>query len=306
MNDHSPSLYRTGTSIKDQLKLALGALIYPIQARRWRNFLDDHPALRKLAQDYPRIIHKIYRPYLSRHLGCADRVDILIVHYNCIFKAGLGELIRQCALRPVCIAEFAGKSGELFQLQLSAINIGHREGELVLQLVHDDVCAYSASFVLLNLNGEPSIKLGGLQGLKAEGAALLIKHATHEFHGCRPKNMLVSVVRSIGMYFCCSNLLMVSNSNRVAINGRRSRRILSNYDETWKEMFAHRRPDGNFEVPCSDSIRKNFELLPSHKRAQARRRAALQVSVNDMVHASLDQWKFSELPPIREQLGLVT
>jgi uncharacterized protein VirK/YbjX len=276
-----------GTIVKDNLKLLLGAIVYPVQARRWRSFVRGNSVLSELAQRYPRISHKIYRPYLSSDLTCADRVDVLIGHYHRIFKAGLGELVGQAASQSVLVAEFAGKSGSLFQLHLSAINVGHREGELTLRLMDQGRCLYASSFVLVTLHDEPSIALGALQGLRSRDGAEVIKAVTRELHGCRPKKLMVSVVRAVGDYLGCTRLLLVSNQNRVTINGRRANRISSNYDETWEEMGAIRRVDGNFELPCTEP-EQNLDLVPSHKRAAARRRNTVIASVCATVQASLE------------------
>ena len=275
-------------SFKDRLKLSLGAIVYPLQTRRWRSFLHENPELGELARHYPRIVHKIYRPYLSRNLGCAERVDVLIGHYSHIFGLGLGELICQAASGPVPVARFAGKSGTLIQLQLSSINVGHREGELALELIHDGACVYTASFVLIRVQGEPCIKLGALQGLRSADGAQMIRQLTRELHGCRPKTLMLSLVRDMGAYLGCARILLVSNNNRISINGRRRRRISANYDATWEEMQAFRRPDGNFELPCIEHMQKNPDLVPSHKRSEARRRNALLASACAAVRASLE------------------
>ena len=285
-----PILHQPRTSFKDHLKLSLGAIVYPVQTRRWRSFLHDNPELDELARHYPCMLHKIYRPYLSRHLSCADRVDVLIGHYSRMFTLGLGELICQAASGAVPMARFAGKSGTRFQLQLASINVGHREGELALQLMHEGVCIYTASFVLMHLHGQPCIKLGALQGLRAADGAQMIRLMTRQLHGCRPKKLMLSVLRDMGAHLGCRLILLVSNKNRITINGRRRSRISSNYDETWEEMHAIRRPDGNFELPCIDGMEKNLDLVPSHKRSEVRRRKALLAGVCAATRASLDIW----------------
>jgi uncharacterized protein VirK/YbjX len=290
-------LSHVGSSIKDHVKLTLGAILFPLQSLRWRRFLVQHPALSTLAQQYPRMRHKIYRPYLSRHLDCAGRVDVLIDHYNAIFNAGLGQLICQAALRPVTMAKFSGKCGDAFELQLLAINAGHREGELVLQLVHQGVCVYSATFLLLKREGQACIKLGALQGLRAPDANSVIKRVTRELHGCRPKNLMVTLVRSIGMHLGCATLLLVSNANRVAINDRRSRRISSNYDQTWQELAATELSDGNFALACALDVEKQLDLIASNKRAETKRRSALLLSIHDIVTHNLSHWKQPQLQP---------
>ena len=110
---------------------------------------------------------------------------------------------------------------------------------------------------------------------------------TRELHGCRPKKLMVSVVRAIGDALGCSRILLVSNKNRIAVNSRRAGRISSNYDETWEEMGAVQRLDGNFESPCTDPG-QDIALVASNKRAEARRRGALLGSLCAAVQLNLN------------------
>ena len=300
-----PAASQQHIKLKDRAKLSLGAIVYPIQTHRWRTFLDANPVLGELARLYPRLIHKIYRPYLSNHLSCADRVDVLIGHYGLLFKAGFGDFVRHAAARAITVHEFAGKSGTQFQLQLSAINEGHREGELCLRLLSNGVYLYSVSFVLLMLHGEPYLKIGCLQGVRSVNGALWIKRVTRELHGCRPKNLMVSAVRDIGDYFGCKGALLVSNKNRISINPWRRRQITSNYDQTWEEMRATRRVDNDFELPCTGMLRIAFDALPSKKRSEAKKRSAMLDAVFQAVRARLDAIK-SEPQRAKAPVALAT
>lgn len=282
-----PARYEFGARLKDTVKLLLGAVVYPVQWRRWRHFVRSNTVLFELAQRHPRVRHKIYRPYLSGSLSCSERVDALIGHYTHIFRAGLGELTGQAAAQAVPLAEFTGKTGAAFALHLSAVNVGHREGELTLTLMRAGDCLYSASFALISMHGAPWIALGALQGLSSHDGGDVIREATRELHGCRPKKLMVSVVRAIGDSLGCGQLLLVSNKNRITVNWRRARRISANYDETWEEMGAQRRPDGNFELPCADPG-TNLALVSSNKRAEVRRRGALLDSVCGAVQSYLN------------------
>jgi uncharacterized protein VirK/YbjX len=283
------------SAIKDNLKLILGAIVYPVQTRRWKKYISQHAVLRDLAHQYPRVVHKIYRPYLDTRFSCADRVNVLIGHYDRIFTAGLAALVERAATFPVAVAEFAGKTGSPFRLELSAINTGHREGELALKLLHRDECVYMASFALSALDGAASIALGSLQGLRSSDGAQAIKAVTRELHGCRPKKFMVAAVRAMGDYFGCARIVLISNQNLVTVNWRRGGRISSNYDATWAELGALQRADGNYELPCRGA-RANLDAVASHKRAEARRRNALLAAVRDCVRASLDQRKLPSSP----------
>jgi uncharacterized protein VirK/YbjX len=271
---------------KDRAKLLLGAAVYPSQTRRWRAYVNTHPILRDLASLFPRVVHKIYRPYLSKHLNCRERVNILVWHYTIMLEAGLGHMIHRGSRTPVTIAQFEGKSGDSFQLTLAAINTAHREGELALQLVASGRTVYTASFVLLHEQGTRQIALGTLQGLRAADGAQVIKRATRELYGCRPKNLLIAALRQIGGCLGCSKLVLVSNDNRITVNWRRTARISSDYDATWRELDATLRADGNYELPCRQAP---IELMaiPTQKRSEFRKRLALLAQVEEQVAAAL-------------------
>lgn len=279
--------------MKDRVKLYLGAMVYPAQTRRWTQFLDQNAVLRELAKLYPRLIHKIYRPYVSNQLNCSSRVDLLIGHYSILFESGFGGLIRQAAQWPITMCEFTGKSGTILELQLSAVNISHREGELCLRLVSNGQCVYSVVFILLVSNDEYFIKIGCLQGLRSVDGRFWIKRATRDLHGCRPKNLMVSVVQNIGDYFGCTRTLLVSNKNRIAINPWRRRQIYADYDTTWQEMRATKSADGDFELPCGAFQNVRLETVAAKKRSEVKKRGALIKSIFDAIRERLDESKLA-------------
>jgi uncharacterized protein VirK/YbjX len=274
-------------TLKDRAKLLLGAAVYPTETKRWKRYVQAHPVLRDLAPAFPRIVHKIYRPYLSNHLNCRERVAALMGHYTAIGDARLGHVVRRAALVPVALAEFSGKSGAGVSLHLSAISVAHREGELALLLSSQGQTIYTLSFSLLRHEGALHIALGGLQGLRASDGAAVIRRLTRELHGCRPKNFMVAVLRQLGACLGCDKLVLVSNRNRIVVNWRRSARISSDYDATWHELKALPRDDGNFELPCQAAASRDIESVPAHKRSEMRKRVALLSAVEEQIAVSL-------------------
>ncbi|GAB3470649.1 VirK/YbjX family protein [Massilia terrae] len=282
----SSSPYRP--TLKDRAKLILGAAIYPGHTKRWKGYVEQHPVLRDLAPTLPKIVHKIYRPYLSNHLGCGGRVAVLMNHYTAIGEAGLMQLVRRAALVPVTLAEFEGKAGMPVSLKLSAISEAHREGELALHLCCQGQTIYTLSFTFMLQDGARHLALGGLQGLRAANG--VIKQLTRELHGFRPKNFMVAILRRLGACLGCDKVILVSNRNRIVVNWRRVDRISSDYDATWIEMKAARRSDGNFELPCQAAPR-DLESVPSHKRSEMRKRHALQSAVEIQVETVLARFR---------------
>ncbi|MEG2032012.1 MAG: DUF535 family protein [Janthinobacterium sp.] len=262
-----------------RLKAVLGAIAFPVQRARWQAFIATTPGLAALAQAHPSLLYKIYRPYASRQFGCAARVDLLRGHYRFLWQAGARPLVEYAARRALVLATIAGKDGATYRLQLTAIHDSHREGDLCLRLTRDGVSLYLASFLFRSEAGGSTIELGALQGLRSPAGAQAVKDATRALHGCRPKNLIVAALRDLGDFFGCSHLGLVGNANRIALNWRRRRRISCDYDLAWRELQALPAGDGNYRLPCGPCRMPQLELVPSKKRADARRRGAMLVQL---------------------------
>ncbi len=167
-----------------QIKAALGAIVFPLQRARWQAFIATTPGLAALAQVHPSLLYKIYRPYASRQLGCAARVDLLRGHYRFLWQAGARPLVEYAARRALVLASIEGKDGATYRLQLTAIHDSHREGELCLRLTRDGASLYLASFLFRPQPGGAVIQLGALQGLRSPAGAQAVKEATRALHGC--------------------------------------------------------------------------------------------------------------------------
>jgi len=270
-----------------RLKAALGALFFPRQRTRWQAFLGSMPGLSSLAQLHPCLRFKIYRPYASRQLACADRLALLEGHYRFLWQAGARALVERAARQPVVLAAFEGKDGALYRLQLTAIHDSYREGELCLRLTRDGQPLYLASFLFLPRADGVSLQLGALQGLRSEAGAKAVKAATRALHGCRPKNLMVTALRDFGDFFACNNLFLISNDNRIALNARRRRHIAADYDQAWQELHALRMRDGNYHLPCLPYRVPDMAEVPSKKRADARRRGELLLSMSADMRSQL-------------------
>jgi uncharacterized protein VirK/YbjX len=277
---HRPLCFRQPLPCKERLKLFLGGLLYRRQTLRWHAFLGSDPVTAALAESYVSLAHKVYRPYFSTTLDCGGRVDLLIGHYRLLLARGMGPWLLSAASRPALIASLTARQGAPIQLYLLAINGGHREGDLTLQMHMRNRLLYSASFSFAcGADGGIAVALGSLQGANTPDAAALVREATRELHGCRPKTVLLTVLRALGATFGASTVQLVSNRNRISVNLLRQRRITADYDASWREMGARPRPDGNFELACTPDAPPDWRDRPSNKRAAFRRRQAMLDSV---------------------------
>ncbi len=278
---------------RERAILLAGAASHPLQARRWLRFLASTPMYWELARTNPRWVLKVFRPYLSNRLDCAGRVDVLTQHYQSLRDAGMDNWVARLARQPQAVCRFAGKSGSAFRLDLSAVGMDSREGELYLQLLANDVFLYRAAFSFFLENEEVVVKIGCVQGLRADDGADSIRSTTRELYGCRPKNLMISVVRDIGAYFGCSRMIGVSNANRILAYGGRYQVKVPDYDSTWEEMGALRTNAGDYELPCSSILKTSFDDIPSKKRSEAKKRNGLLASIFEEVRDNLDRERFT-------------
>ncbi|MGO4380692.1 DUF535 family protein [Pseudoduganella sp. RAF19] len=268
------------------LKLQLRALACPRMTSSWLHLLNSHSVLRDLAIAQPRLIHKIYRPWLSHRMCQRQRLSALMSHYHFILQQGLGELVADAARRPVELARFAGKSGALYNIALCAIVPMEREGELVLQLRCGEALVYSVAFSFLGAGRE--VGIGCIQGPQHGAGLELAREATRDLFGLRPKNLLVRLVRQLGHAYGCNSLVLVGNGNRtVARKSIRLGKVKADYDGLWQEMGARQRQDGDYELDCEPLLPPSMEDVPSKKRSEVRKRHELLEAVNAAVLARL-------------------
>jgi uncharacterized protein VirK/YbjX len=265
--------------VRELIKLKLRSLAHPRATRRWLRLLNSHPAFAEYVRHSPRLLYKIYRPYMTLHLPIEARLAALTVHYTTVFERGLGEMVALAAAAPLPLVRFEGRDGGVYDIALRAITPLEREGELVLQLREAETPLYAVAFTFAERDGTLAVNIGCIQGAKDEGTREAIRRATRQLHGLRPKQLLVSVIRHLGHEFGCTELRLVANANRVVRSAIRNGTVHADYDQLWDEMGAARCADGDFRLPCAPVAEPDLESVPSKKRAEARRRHSMLASL---------------------------
>lgn len=260
------------TRAREWLKLTLRSVSNWRISNGWMLLLNSQPLLRELAGIRPRLIYKVYRPYLSLALPSTQRLAALRDHYCFMFAKGLGPLTLRAARTPITIATVTGKSGAAYQLTLVAVGPMEREGELVLQLMQDKQLIYSCAFSFLADDAGMLLAIGCLQGPKAAHGLQLIREATRALHGLRPKNMLVRLLAHLAHHHNCVGIRLVGNANRVVRSALKQGVVYADYDEFWENLSAVRRLDGDYDLACEPIGMQDMASIPSRKRAEMRKR----------------------------------
>ncbi len=272
----SLSRTRPGLSyLRESIKLCARAGANLAATRDWFAYWNSSHTLRHLAHAEPAVLKKIYRPYLSRRFDCQARMQLLAAHYGFIHQHGLSDLVWRAAQAPVHLADVPGKSGRVYQLELAAMGRMEREGELVLQLVADQVVIFSLAFTFVAHDGPLAVAIGCLQGGRSEHAREAIRLATRELAGLRPKTLLLRLVQHLASTYGCRELLFVGNRNRVLGRQLRQGLVVADYDGSWQELGAVLRADGDYALACTPVTPPDLTLIASSKRAEAKRRYAV-------------------------------
>ena len=282
--------------LRETLKLSLRAALHRHATYQWLELLNSHPLFADLVKARPRLIYKIYRPYLSDTMDCAQRVQLLQGHYRHVFRLGLGPLSVQAARGAVLLAQVAGKSGLPYQLQLRAIEPMEREGELVLQLMQDGDLVYSCAFSFVPGEQGMMLGVGCMQGPRGERGLELIKDATRELHGMRPKNMMVKLLSQVAHDHGCGQLRLVGNPNRTVRSATRQGKVHADYDALWQELGAVLRADGDYQLASEPVCPPDLAAIPSKKRSEARKRHETLQALADAMAASLRAPRIEAVP----------
>lgn len=274
--------------LRETIKLSCRAFRHRHTTGGWLDLLNSHPLFAEMVKAKPRLLYKIYRPYLSNTAGPATRLDWLNSHYRHIFRHGLGPLTVQAARGAVVLATLEGKNGLPLRLELRAIEPMEREGELVLQLWLGAELVYNVAFSFLpGNNGEMLLGIGCIQGPKGERGLQLNKDATRELHGLRPKNLLIKLLSQIAHDHGCGALRLVGNANRAVCGAMRQGKVHADYDTLWLELGAVQRADGDYQLASEAICAPDLSEVASKKRSEVRKRHELLCELAQAMTVSL-------------------
>jgi len=279
--------------LRELLKLQLRARLQQRETRVWLQLLNSHPVFKDLLQAYPRLVHKVYRHYLSKSLSCQQRVALLVDHYRFILQQGWGKLMVDAAHDAVLLGSLPGKAGSLYHLHLSSLFRMDREGEMVLQLTHGGEMLYTVVFTFFGCRTrapmDVGVRIGCIQGPKGEESLRRVREATRDLHGMRPKFLMLRLVRQLAWEHGCRSMILVGNDNRaVHHSAKKNGRLLADYNGFWQELGAQARRDGDFELPCENLPPLMLDEIASKKRSEARKRHELTLAMIETLRGGLD------------------
>lgn len=275
--------------LRELIKLSLRSALQPHATHGWLGLLNSDPVFGQLVSARPRLVGKVFRPYLSTTFNSAQRTSLLIGHYHSILRLGWAPLVLQAATMGVELGALPGKSGGVLRLVVRAVEPMEREGELALQLMHNEELVCSCAVVLIGCLDGFDIGVGCIQGPSSDAGLSIIREATRQLHGLRPKSLLIKLLCALGHRYGCDGLRLVGNGNRTVRGAIRQGKVHADYDAFWRECGATPRDDGDYYMRCAALATPDLLSMASSKRSGARHRHEVLRKLVGIVSARLDR-----------------
>ena len=145
---------------------------------------------------------------------------------------------------------------------------------------------------IINRDSQWAMWIGAMQGPNVDDAKDLVKRITKKCHAYRTKNLILYVAQSVARFLGVKKIFAVTNEGYYANNHVRSdRKLKTSFSDFWVECGGVETGDKRFfDLPLIEA-RKSFEEIPSHKRAQYRRRFALLDELDNSIAETLRRFE---------------
>ena len=253
----------------------------PVALFRWLDLIHHRPELKFWSTHSPRLFIKPSRHYISRAYRFRERATRIESHYvllDSLVSRVTIEALATSQLIP--LAEFYGKSGDLYQIVIRKTDKFDREGELGLVLLNatQHRAIYYLIFSLNTVHGERNMEIGCLQGGKGPDSAELIKAATKDALGNRPKMLLTEALYVLANAWGIRNIYGIANEFRIF----NSSRTYADYDAFWSEIGGHAEKTGMYRLPQQIRHRDAAETESKHRSAHRKKMAILEATKLDV------------------------
>jgi uncharacterized protein VirK/YbjX len=252
---------------KLRTKFVLAALRQPQLARRLQH-LDPASPLGRLLTERPETIGNLIWPYQCAAWDAKTRFERISGHLD--------------ALEQIPGLKVTGDE-KIVLLDLSALSSDTRiiidyspwlarEGHLTFSLFKGDFRAFTIAFSLFNWP-QTELFIGGIQGRNDERILDLYRDWTKEFHGVRPRDLMLELLRLFALRIGIEHIYAVADDYKIsrhAYFGKKGTPGLI-YDDVWLERGASRVADTHFELPLAGT-RRELNEVAAKKRSMYRRR----------------------------------
>lgn len=286
-------------SLATMAKYLVRALATWPTATHWARTILANACLRRLARCEPHLLFRMQRPYLRAGLPPETALRWLREHFAWLSRNWSPAQIRAWQGEgPLHVARLGAGPLERYAIELRLAGARYcKEGELALALTLDDEPLMTAVFTVHGHGAITVLDIGCVQG--APGSSESIRQATRDLSGLRPKQAVLLAVRAFAVHYGIDAIVGVPNDAHVSLARRRTRgRVNMDYDRFWQEMGGVRL--GNDYWLTAMPSRRSLADIDSRKRAQYRRRYALEDALWGAVSRGLQDCSAAVSAPIAE------
>ena len=237
-------------------------------------FLSAAPgsALHQHLQERPETPGVLVWPYQCAAWDAGERVARIASHFAVLDR--LGPPLRFSVEEKLVLLDLGGWS-EAVRVILDQPKWLAREGLLALNLFVREYRAYSLAFSFFQDAEGLGMFIGGLQGRSTDGVLERYRAMTKDFHGLRPRDLLIELLRMLATATGVARIHAVADRYRVFrhpyFRGAAGEELAVDYDEIWSERGGVRVSETQFALPTTLALRPLAEVA-SHKRSMYRRR----------------------------------
>ena len=270
--------------------------LHPQRMNHLEKFFTQSELLSKVAAGYPFVYEQATRAFFYHRSTFEERARIieenmkfLSARFNEDFMLTLyGD--KKIELWKMPLDETLGE----MKLVLCAEPGQRKEGLAAVMFdLPDEVPVYQILFwIARDSEKNWAMWIGAMQGPNVDDAKDLVKRITKKCHAYRTKNLILYAAQAVARNFGVKKIFAVTNEGYYANNHMRSdRKLKTSFSDFWAEAGGIPTDDKRFfELPLIET-RKTFEEIPSHKRAQYRRRFALLDELDAAIEKTLRGFK---------------
>ncbi|MBR4152634.1 MAG: DUF535 domain-containing protein [Selenomonadaceae bacterium] len=270
--------------------------LHPQRMSRLEKFFTQSELMKKIAGGYPFVYEQATRAFFyyrstfeERARLIEENMQFLSARLNDDFMLKLyGD--KKIELWKMPLDETLGE----MKLVLCAESGQRKEGlAAIMFILPDETPVYQILFWIARTpDNDWAIWIGAMQGPNVDDARELIKKITKKCHAYRTKNLILYAAQAVARSLGVKKIFAVTNEGYYANNHiRRDRKLKTSFSDFWAEAGGVPTDDKRFyELPLIET-RKTVEEIPSHKRAQYRRRFALLDELDAAIDNELRRFK---------------
>ena len=278
--------------------------LHPQRINELAKFFSRTEIFRYISKSFPFVYEQVTRAFFYYKSKFKERMNLVEAHMDFFARTMNEDFIKKI---------YGGEKIELWKMPINeelgelrlliCIEPGQRkEGLLSVMLrLNDDFPIYQIMFWvapdnfmnLENSAGSQALWIGAMQGPNVKDAKEIIKIITKKSHAYRTKNLILYAAQAVARSLGLKKIFAVTNYGYYANNHiRRDRKLKTSFSDFWQECGGVPTNDNRFfELPTFET-RKNFEEIPSHKRAVYRRRFALLDEIDSAVEEKIKRFRF--------------